>query len=277
MKHVEGSFRGVRNANLYFQAWLPEEEAKAALLIVHGLGSHSGRWASFAGRFVRIGYAVYGLDHLGHGKSDGAREYVERFEDFADPLTEYRRRIREGQAGKPVFLLGHSMGGLIAAFHLLDHQADYRGAILSAPAVRASLGVPPAVIAAGQIFVALVPRLGTMRVDEDALSHNPDAVKAYRDDPLVHHGRTSLRLMASLYYASLRVLAEARRITLPLLALQGTADRLVHPASARLLHDLAGSTDKTLIEYEGLFHEIFNEPERERVLGDVEAWLAARV
>ncbi|MFH1294087.1 MAG: alpha/beta fold hydrolase [Pseudomonadota bacterium] len=141
MNHIEGNFRGVQNANIYYQAWLPKGNVKAVLLVVHGLGEHCGRYMNVVNHFVPLGYAVYGFDHIGHGKSEGMREFVERFEDYANTLTIYYNIVKDRQSGKPVFLLGHSMGGLIASYYLLDHSADFRGAVISAPSVKVSDGI----------------------------------------------------------------------------------------------------------------------------------------
>ena len=133
MRHEDGFFQGIRGARIYRQCWLPDGEPRAVLLIVHGLGEHSGRYANVVNHLVPRGYALYGLDHVGHGKSEGTREYVERFEDYTDTLDMYRGMVRQAQPDKPLFLYGHSLGGLISAFYLLDHQAGLAGAVLSAP------------------------------------------------------------------------------------------------------------------------------------------------
>ena len=118
MRHQEGTFKGVRDASIYYQCWLPEGESRAVLLIVHGLAEHSGRYMNVVNHFVPLGYAVYGVDHVGHGKSSGTRVYVERFEDYTDTLKIYFDMVRHWQPEKPVFLVGHSMGGLIGAVYL---------------------------------------------------------------------------------------------------------------------------------------------------------------
>jgi acylglycerol lipase len=277
MEHLEGHFIGVRNATIYYQAWLPEGGAKAALLIVHGLGEHCGRYRNVVDRLVPLGYAVYGFDHLGHGKSEGMREGVERFADYTDTLWAYHQMVKGWQTRKPVFLLGHSMGGLIASCFLLEHQADFRGAVLSAPLVKASGNISQATILMGRILSALAPKMGLLALDAEAISRDPEVVKAYVSDPLVFHGKTPARLAAELLRAMQRVTAEAGRITLPFIVVQGSADKLVDPGGAQMLHDRARSGDKTIRFYEGLYHEVFNEPERGRVLKDVETWLAAHV
>ncbi|MGB7538933.1 MAG: lysophospholipase [Anaerolineales bacterium] len=277
MNHIEGTFRGLRNADIYYQAWLPEGEARAALQIVHGLGSHSGRYGSVVDPLVRLGYAVYGQDHIGHGKSGGARCMINRFEDLTHPITMFTGMIRSWQTGKPVFLFGHSMGGLIATACLLDHQADFKGAILSAPAIAIPEGISPAKILVGRFLSVIAPKSGLLRLDPARLSRDPAVVSAYRNDPLVYHGRTPARLSMELVKAMRRVGGELNKITLPFLTFLGGGEQIVNPDGARRLYENAGSQDKTIKVYEGLYHETFNEPERARVLEDMKRWLEEHI
>ncbi len=277
MNHIEGKFIGVRNLQVFYQAWLPEGEAKAVLPIIHGLGEHSGRYMNVVNHFVPLGYVVYGLDQIGHGKSGGAREYVEHFDDYSDTFTAYLKMVKQWQPEKPIFLLSHSIGGLIAAYYLLDHQAEFQGAIFSAPVVKVASHVTKMTVFMAQTLSLLAPSAGVLPVDPSTISRDPDVVKAYVDDPLVFHGKTTARLSAEMLRALTRVSAETGKITLPFLAMQGGADKLVDPDGAQILYERAASKDKTLKIYEGLYHEIFNEPERGRVFTDIENWLAAHV
>ena len=277
MNHIEGKFKGIRDTLIYYQAWLPEEAPKAVLPIVHGLGEHSGRYLNVVEYFVPRGYVVYGMDQIGHGQSEGRREFVERFEDFSDTFQQYLEMIKQWQPGKPIFLLSHSIGGLIAAYFLLDHQAEFQGAIFSAPVVKVASHVTNLTVVAAKTLSVLAPTAGVLPVDPSTISRDPAVVKAYIEDPLVFHAKTTARLSAEMLRALLRVSAETDKITLPFLAMQGGADRLVDPDGAQILYERASSKDKTLKIYDGLYHEIFNEPEHPQVLQDVEDWLAARV
>lgn len=277
MNQTEGAFNGVRNLKIYYHAWLPEGQAKAVLLIVHGLGEHCGRYTNVIERFVPLGYAFYGLDHIGHGRSEGEREMVERFADFTDNLAIYYRMVKAWQPDKPIFLYGHSMGGLIACNYLIDHQADFAGAIISAALVRVPANISPVTVAMGKILSALAPKAGIVPLDAAGISRDPAVVDAYNKDPLVFHGKTPARLAAEMLSAMQRLTANVERITLPLFILQGSADRLVDPGDAQLLYEKASSRDKTLRIYEGLYHEVHNEPEREMMFKDLEAWLKAHV
>jgi len=277
MQHHDGTLTGPRGSHLYYQYWLPDGAPKAVLLVVHGLGEHSGRYANLVNYFVPRGYAVYALDHFGHGKSEGPREYVERFSDFTLPLKTYFDQVRGWQNGQPIFLVGHSLGALISANYLLEHQADFTGAVLSGPAVKVPDATSPLLLASGRMLSALLPKLGVLPLDSSGVSRDPAVVRAYVDDPLVFTGKTSARLGAEMVAAIGRVRAGWGSITLPVLILQGGADRIVDPAGAQQFYAAVTSPDKTLKVYPGLYHEVYNEPEHEQVLADVEAWLEAHI
>ena len=277
MKHQEGFLKGVRDAKIYFQSWLPESEPKAVLLIVHGVAEHSGRYLNVVNHFVPLGYAVYGIDHLGHGKSEGIRVYVEHFDDYTNTLKIYFDRIRGWQSDRPIFLVGHSMGGLISAVYLLDHQAELAGAVLSGPAVKVPSNISPAFLLLGKMLSALVPRFGLLGLNVKGVSRDPAVVQAYISDPLVHTGKTTARLAAEMVKAMQTVSGQAARITLPIIILQGSADKVIDPAGAQMLYGAVSSSDKEIRVYDGFYHEVFNEPEHDKVLRDVEIWLEAHL
>jgi len=277
MKYQEGTFKAIRDAAIYYQSWQPEGEAKAVLLIVHGLAEHSGRYKNVVDHFVPLGYAVYGIDHVGHGKSSGTRVYVCRFWEYTQTLKTYFDMVRRWQPDKPIFLMGHSMGGLIGAVYLLDHQAELSGAILSGPAIKPHGSVSSAFVFVGEVISALMPKMGVILLEAEGVSRDPAVVQAYVNDPLVCRGKVTARLSTELARAMRRVAAEAANIRVPILVLQGSADRLVDPKGAQMLYGAVSSTDKSIKVYEGLYHEVYNEPEHDRVLGDVEAWLEAHL
>jgi len=277
IQHQEGFFEGVRNSNIYYQNWLPNGDPKAVLITVHGLAEHSGRYMNLVNHFVPLNYAVYGLDHIGHGKSDGPRVYVDRFDDFTSTLKTFFDMVKTWHPDKPIFLVGHSMGGLISAIYLLDHQSELTGAILSGPSVQIPDNISSITIVFGKIFSTLMPKLGIVALDAEGVSRDPAVVKAYVDDPLVYTGKTTARLAAELLKAMGRVSAEASKITLPILIIQGGADRLVDPSGAQMLYVTVGSKDKAIKIYDGLYHEVMNEPEHDQVLSYMEGWLASHL
>ena len=277
MQHQDGFFKGVRDANIYYQSWLPDGDPKAVLLIVHGLAEHCGRYMNVVDHLVPDGYAVYGLDHIGHGKSDGTRVYVERFTDYTDTLKTFFDMVRAWQPEQPIFLVGHSMGGLIAAAYLLDHQEAFAGAVLSGPSVKPPDNISPVTLFLGKTLSNIAPKMGLLALDADGVSSDPAVVQSYVNDPLVYTGKTTARLAAELLKEMQRLTANAGNITLPILIVQGGDDKLVDPSGAQMLYASVSSPDKTLHVYDGFYHEVFNEPEHERVLGDVETWLEAHI
>lgn len=278
MEHIEGNFKSVRDKNIYYQGWLPSGEVKAVLLVVHGLGEHSGRYMNVVNYFVPLGYAVYGLDHIGHGKTEGGvTEIIERFEDLTAPLETYYKMIQGWQPGKPVFILGHSLGVLITIYYLFDHQDDFRGAIFSAPTVKPGSSITKATIMMANILSSLAPKMGLQMLDVTTISRDPAVVNAYAKDPLVFHAKTPARIAAESLNRMQRMATELNRITLPFIVLQGSEDKLVEPSGAQMLYDKASSADKTLKIYPGLYHEVLNETEKAMVLKDLETWLAAHL
>lgn len=273
MKHEDGFFSGVRNKQIYFQSWLPEAEPKAVLLIEPGLTDHSGRYMNVVNYFIPLGYAIFGMDQVGHGKSEGERLYVERFEDFTDNMEIYVDTVRAQFPGKTMFVFGHSLGGLISTVYLLDHQEGLAGAILCAPVIHNSSN-NPAVHFFGGMLAAVTPRYGLFYLDR-RISRDPEWVKTTFTDPLWPDKKIPARTGMAVLKGMRRVKNEAHKITLPLLILQGTADVLLIPEGAKWLFEWAGSQDKQIKLYDGYFHELFNEPEpeRNRVLDDIELWL----
>jgi alpha-beta hydrolase superfamily lysophospholipase len=277
MKHSEGRFAGAGQRAIYFQCWEPETSPRAVLLIVHGAGEHSARYERLARFFNRHDYAVAALDHNGHGHSEGTPGYVSSFEDYLSDLGEVHRQVAARFAQVPVFLLGHSMGGLIASKYLLLQQAQFQGAILSASSIMSVQQPGPVQRFLIRLLAVLAPRLGLLQLDAAGVSRDPEEVKKYVEDPLVLHGKLSARLLRELMDGMNAIQAEAAGIALPVLLLHGGADVMTAPEGSCFLHDHISSADKTLKIYPGLYHEIFNEPEREAVLTDVLNWCEARL
>jgi len=278
MKHNQGTFNGTKNQKLFYKYWLPDDPSpRAALLVVHGLAEHCGRYSNVVDYFVPRGYAVYGLDHVGHGQSEGLRVYVDHFNDFTDNVKIYFDMIRQWQPDLPIFIIGHSMGGLITTFYLFEHQDELQGAVLSAPLIKAGNETSTLMITLAKTFSKIWPKLPLAPVEAQGVSRDPVVVQAYIDDPLVYNGKITARLGVELVRAMQQVEMQAAVIKLPLLILQGSNDTLVNPAGAQKLYEQVSTSDKQIKIYPGLYHEIFNEPEHEQVLADVEMWLEAHL
>jgi alpha-beta hydrolase superfamily lysophospholipase len=256
---------------------LPDGEPRAAILLVHGLGEHSGRYSNLARHCTGRGFAVHALDHYGHGKSEGLSGHVERFSVYLDGVRELLARVKEEQPGMPLVLLGHSMGGLIAASFLREAQAEFKACVLSGPALKSDAAPPAIVLWINRLISALAPTVPMTALDPAGVSRDPEVVRAYVSDPLVHHGKVTARLIAEMMAAMKEALAHASEVTLPLLVMHGEDDVLTSPAGSREFHARAASDDKTLKIYPGLYHEIFNEPEKDVVLAELTDWLETHV
>ena len=273
-ERVEGRLVGARDVELYWQGWLPAERVTGVLLVCHGLGEHSGRYAGVADALTADGWAVYGPDHRGHGLSGGRRVHIDDYADFLADFDTFRRAVVARHPGVPVFLLGHSLGGQIALAYALDHQDALRGLVLSAPAL-ASNALPKRVVPLMRALARVAPTLRPAGIDTTKISKDPAVVARYQADPLVFHGRPTLGLSSAIF-AQFDVLPErARELTLPLLLQHGTLDELTDIEGTRKLAATNGSPDQTVRYYDGLWHEIYNEPERDKPLGDLREWLAA--
>ena len=277
MKHVEGKFKGYKNLNLYYQCWLPSNEPKAVLLVAHGLAEHSGRYINIVNHFVPKGYAVYGFDQRGHGKSQGQRGYVERFSHFVSDLKTFSGIIRSKHRDAKIFIVGHSVGGTIATAYAVHYQDEFDGLVLSGATLKVGASVSSGLIIVARVLSLLLPKMGLDVIDASAISQDKTVVDAYVDDPLVYRGKIRARLGAELIKATQILLPQMSKIYLPILIMHGTADRLSDPRGSEILYDRVSSRDKTLKLYGGFYHEIFNEPGREQVFADMEAWLVVRM
>jgi alpha-beta hydrolase superfamily lysophospholipase len=277
--HREGTFAGVGGVSIFWQAWLPPDPCRGVVVIAHGAGEHSGRYGHVAERLVREGYAVYALDHRGHGRSGGPRALVDRMDNVvADLDTLVLQASGEQGAGPgselPVFLLGHSMGGTVSLCYALRHQDRLAALALSAPL--AAIEPPsPALRIVARTLSRVAPKVPVIGVDPALVSRDPAVVEAYTSDPLVHHGKLPARTAVELSDAVESFPARVPEITVPTLILYGTADTLCLTEGSVMLGERIGAADLTIKSYPGLYHEIFNEPEREQVMDDLCAWLNA--
>jgi acylglycerol lipase len=273
-EHLVGRLAGAAGADIFWQAWLPAAGPRAVVVIAHGGGEHSGRYAQVAARLNAAGYAAYALDHRGHGRSTGRRALIDRLDNVLADLDTFVALVAAGHPGRPLYLLGHSLGGTFAIAYAVRREERLAGLLLSGP-VAALEAASPALRRVARLLSVVVPTLGVYRVDPSRISRDPAVVQAYRDDPLVHHGALPVRTVAEVGTAVERFPAQVPRLRLPLLVMHGGADSIAPPSGSRMVHQRAGSPDRTLRLYDGLYHEILNEPERETVLGDVVGWLDA--
>jgi alpha-beta hydrolase superfamily lysophospholipase len=261
---------------LFLQRWLPEGEVRTAVALVHGVNEHGGRYARLAGELNARQIAVLAVDLRGFGRSDGERGLVLKFDHFLDDVEQLLDRTAAEHPGKPLFLLGHSMGGEVAAWLAIARRPKIDGLILSAPALLVGGRVFPILRHLATFFSLVTPRLRFRRLGTRFMSRDPRVIADFKNDPLVYHDKFPVRTGAEI----LRVVKSIRRrmeaVEVPLLIMHGTRDVVTDPNGSRELHARASSTDKTLILYPGLYHEIFNEPEREQVVNDLIEWIEKR-
>ena len=275
MRHTEHYIRGSRDRKLFTQTWQPGVP-RGVFLVVHGLGEHSGRYAGLAAHFVERGWAVVALDHNGHGKSEGTPGFMEDIDDFVRDIHLVRQRIEFDFPAVPLFLLGHSLGGLISSLYLSRYQEGVTGVVLSGALIRTPDHPGNVQRALISLLARFVPRLGLIKLDAAGVSRDSAVVRQYENDPLVFHGRMTVGQLHEMFDAMDRVVEQGRSISLPILVLHGESDHMTDPAGSRQLFDLVASSDKTLTIYPRLYHEIFNEPENPAVYADVLDWCDQR-
>jgi alpha-beta hydrolase superfamily lysophospholipase len=273
----KGGFTGADATSLFEHWWRPKNEARAAIVLVHGLKDHGARYDHVGEWLAGRGYAIYALDLRGHGESEGERFFGDSFYEYVDDLSVFLQRVRDHEPEKPLFLLGHSMGGAVASMLVLDRRPEnLRGLVLSAPALEPNDDVSPILIRLSGVIPRFFPRAPVTKVDVTALSHLPQVIEAARKDPLSNERPAPARTGYELLRAMRSIRERAQDITLPLLIMHGTEDHLANPKGSERFFKLAGSQDKELKLYKGLYHEILNEAEWERVLEDIVNWLRER-
>ena len=273
VEESSGSLTGAGGVALHTCCWRPHADPVGLVVIAHGLAEHSARYRWFATRLATEGYLVHALDHRGHGRSPGRRADIGAFDDVVRDLGTLFDRAAQSLPARPHFLLGHSMGGAIAFEWALRNPGRLSGLLLSAPLLALDPATPAARIALVKLLARLAPGLGAVTLPSDTISRDPAVVRAYDEDPLVYRSAIPARTLAQLFAHVGSFAARAALLQTPVLVMHGTGDRLVPFEHVRPIVAAIGSADRTLKLYEGLYHEILNEPEREQVCDDILRWL----
>lgn len=274
-QHTEGTLTSSDGLSIYHQAWLPDGDTRGVVMLVHGLGEHSGRYAHVAKALNDAGLAVHALDHRGHGRSDGKRTFVKSYDEFMTDLAQFRAHIEAQHPEVPLIVLGHSMGGNLAIGHALEHQDGIAGLALSGAALQVGSDLSPGKLKIFKLIAKIAPGVRPEGLSAEAISRDPAVVSAYQNDPLVFTGKISAGLGAALIDAMERFPARYAELTLPIVIMHGTDDQLASVDGSRALEAAAVNAEVTTHYYEGLYHEIFNEPEQDQVLADLVAWVDA--
>jgi alpha-beta hydrolase superfamily lysophospholipase len=274
---TERHFDGVGGVRIVYDVWTPDVPPKAVVVLSHGLGEYARRYDHVAQRFGQDGLVTYALDHRGHGRSDGKRMLVRDISEFTGDFDTLVGIAKREHPGLKCVVLGHSMGGGIVFAYGVERPDNYDLMVLSAPAVAAQDLVNPVMALAAKGLGVLLPGVPVQELDVDAISRDPEVVAAYKNDPLVYHGKVPFGIGRALLQVGETMPQRAPALHAPLLVVHGSDDRLIPLAGSRRLIGCVGSTDVELKVYPGLYHEVFNEPERDQVLDDVVSWIIKRM
>jgi len=274
---TERNFDGVGGVRIVYDVWTPDTPPRAAVVLSHGLGEYARRYDHVAQCFGDAGLVTYALDHRGHGRSDGKRMLVRDISEYTGDFDTLVGIASREHPGLKCIVLGHSMGGGIVFAYGVERPDNYDMMVLSAPAVAAQELVSPLMTIAAKVLGVLMPGLPVQELDVEAISRAPAVVAAYNEDPLVYHGKVPAGVGRALLEVGETMPQRAPALTAPLLVVHGDADRLIPVDGSRRLVECVGSTDVELKVYPGLYHEVFNEPERAQVLGDVVSWILQRL
>jgi acylglycerol lipase len=270
------SFKGVGDLNIFATSWHPEtQKARAVVVIAHGFNSHSGYYGWVAEQLVAAGFAVYALDHRGRGKSDGERYFVDQVSDYVDDLATFIANAKAREPGLPVFLLGHSAGGVISCTYALDRQSELAGLICESFAFQ--VYAPDFALAVLKGISHLAPHAHVLRLPIADFSRDPSVVEAMTKDPFVMNEVQPTKTVAEMVRADERLKQEFPRLMLPVFILHGTADKVTKPGGSQFFYDTVGSVDKTLKLYDGHAHDLLNDLGKEIVMRDIQSWLDERI
>lgn len=279
IQHVDGFFKGKDGVQLYEQCWMPGdvEEIKAVIVLVHGLAEHGGRYAAAGEFFANQGFAVAVSDLRSHGKSEGKDTEFSSMDDLVEDIDHFVHKIKERLPQTPIFLYGHSMGGTIATLYTIKKQPQFLGVLLTGAALITGDSVPKALLRVVGILGKLVPKMKTMVLDGSTVSKDPAVVDAYNTDPLNYRKGIPACTGAAFNAGIAEAQTGLNQFKLPVLIMHGSEDRLVDAGGSQYMYEHTGSQDKQLKIYQGLYHELLNEPEKEEVMNDMLAWMEAHL
>lgn len=266
---------GKGGLKIFIRSWLPDKMSRGVVVIVHGFNSHTGYYFRVAEQFTDSGLAVYALDLRGRGKSEGERFYVEKFEDYISDVHALVRLAQAREPGLPIFLLGHSAGGVISCVYTLEHQDELSGLICESFAFQ--VPSPDFAIAVIRGLSRLAPHAHVLKLPNKQFSRDPQIVEAMNRDPLIANEVQPTHTLAELVHADERLKRDFHLITLPVLILHGTLDKVTKPDGSRIFYEQAGSKDKTLKLYEGHYHDLLSDIGKEAVMADIIGWIDAHL
>jgi acylglycerol lipase len=271
----EETYESSGGLKIFMRSWRPPGQARGVIVLVHGFNSHSGYYLWAADQLLGTGLAVYALDLRGRGRSDGERYFVNKFSEYHDDVHKLVQIAREREPGLPLFMLGHSAGGVTAANYALDHQADLAGLICESYAFQ--VYAPDFALAVLKGLAHVAPHAHVLKLPIPGFSRDPQVIDAMNNDPMIAHEVQPTQTVAEMVRADERLLRDFAQFTLPLLIIHGKADKVTKPGGSQLFFDKASSRDKTLKMYEGYVHDPLNDIGKESVMADIRAWIEKRL
>ena len=268
----EETITGKDGFNIFIRSWRPEGAARAVVALVPGFNSHSGYYTWVAEQLTAIGLAVYAVDLRGRGRSDGERFYVTAFPDYVSDVSGMMQVLKSREPGLPVFILGHSAGGVVSALYTVDHQPELAGFICESFAFQ--VPAPDFALAVLKGLSHVAPHAHVLRLKNEDFSRDAKVVEFMNQDPLIAHETQPTQTVAEMVRADERLKREFPQFTLPLLILHGTLDKATKPSGSQMFYDTASSADKTRKLYDGHYHDLLNDVDKEIVMADITQWIA---
>ena len=271
----EENLKGSSGLKLHIRSWPATGNARAVVVVCHGVNSHGGQYLWSGEQFAKAGFAAYALDLRGRGKSEGERLYVDTVAEYVDDVAATIELAKSRNPGLPVFLLGHSAGGVVSATYTLDNQKELAGFICESFAFQ--VYAPGFALAAIKGLSHIAPRLPVLKLPLEAFTRDPDALAALKADPLIANENQPAATVAALVRADERLMEEFPNIRIPVFIMHGTADKATVPAGSQVFFDTVGAKDKTLKLYKDHFHDLLNDTGKEQVMSDIVAWIDKRL
>lgn len=271
----ESSFEGLGGLKIFTRSWTPSAKPRAVMILVHGFNAHSGYMIWPGEQFAADGLATYALDLRGRGMSDGERFYIDKFSDYLSDVNGLVEIARSENPGLPIFMLGHSAGGVIATSYVFEHQDEITGLICESFACDVGIPDVAALLLRGLSHIA--PHLNVFTLKNEIFSRDPAAVEAMNNDPLIKDESQPAETSAELLKAADRLTENFPKFKVPVFIIHGTDDKATRPEGSKFFYEHAGSTDKTLKLYEGHYHDLLNDLGKEEVMADILSWVNERV
>ena len=272
---TEESIQNVAGQNIFFRSWRPAQAPRGTIVIIPGFNAHSAYYEWVATQLIASGLAVYAIDLRGRGRSEGERFFVETFEDYVRDVEALMAIVKSREAHNPVIMLGHSAGGVVACLYTLDHPTDLSGLISESFAHE--LPAPEFVLSVFKGLGHLAPHTHLLHLKNEKFSRDAEAVAVMDADTLIGKETQPAQTMAALVKADERLKKEFPDITLPVFILHGTKDENTRPSGSQHFFDNVGSVDKTLTLYEGGFHDLLNDLDKQQVMTDITTWIDAHL